>query len=199
MGRAWARDGPGRLGDRTLKLLAALLADANRRLPKPALERLRETAVWVEAGSDRVKGACYHPSRRWLQENGFNPEKARSIEIGRPRNFLDWSKHQPAMLLHELAHAYHHQVLGYGHPAVRAAFERARDARLYEKCLCWDGKDKRHYAMTSDQEYFAEMTEAYFSTNDFYPFVRAELRRHDPEMHDLLKRLWHHPPEAKKD
>ena len=29
-------------------------------------------------------------------------------------------------------------------------------------------------------EYFAEASEAYFGTNDFFPFVRIELRRHDP-------------------
>jgi hypothetical protein len=40
-------------------------------------------------------------------------------------------------------------------------------------------------------EYFAEASEAYFGTNDFYPFVRTELQRHDPEMYELLKRLWH--------
>ncbi len=39
-------------------------------------------------------------------------------------------------------------------------------------------------------EYFAETTEAYFSRNDFFPFTRQELLRHDPEMHDLLEKLW---------
>jgi len=39
-------------------------------------------------------------------------------------------------------------------------------------------------------EYFAESTEAFFSRNDFFPFTRDELRRHDPEMEQLLSRLW---------
>jgi hypothetical protein len=34
---------------------------------------------------------------------------------------------------------------------------------------------------------------AYFGTNDFYPFVRAELKQHDPEMHDLIENLWRVP------
>ena len=33
-------------------------------------------------------------------------------------------------------------------------------------------------------------TEAFFGTNDFYPFVRAELQQHDPLMYQLLKKLW---------
>jgi hypothetical protein len=39
-------------------------------------------------------------------------------------------------------------------------------------------------------EYFAETTEAFFSRNDFYPFNRAELRQADPEMEELLGKLW---------
>jgi dipeptidyl-peptidase-4 len=39
-------------------------------------------------------------------------------------------------------------------------------------------------------EYFAEGTEAYFDRNDFYPFVRAELKKHDPVLHDLLEEIW---------
>jgi hypothetical protein len=39
-------------------------------------------------------------------------------------------------------------------------------------------------------EYFAEATEAFFGTNDFYPFVRAELLQHDPELFKLLETLW---------
>jgi hypothetical protein len=34
------------------------------------------------------------------------------------------------------------------------------------------------------------MTEAFFGTNDFYPFVRAELREHDPEMFEVLREVW---------
>jgi len=34
------------------------------------------------------------------------------------------------------------------------------------------------------------LTEAWFGTNDFFPFVRPEVRRHDPEGADLLERLY---------
>jgi len=47
-----------------------------------------------------------------------------------------------------------------------------------------------HYAANNDKEYFAEGTEAYFYRNDFYPFVRAELKEHDPVLHDLLEEIW---------
>jgi hypothetical protein len=177
------------LGRQTLELLRTKLYDVTRMVPKGALAKLRQVPIWVEI-NPKVACACYHPSRGWLQGHGFNPDKAKSVEIGGPRNFLSWTRHQPNMVLHELAHAYHHQVLGYGHPGIKAAFKRAVDSKSYESVLLFNGRKVRHYALTSDQEYFAETSEAYFGTNDFYPFVRAELEAHDPEMFKLLGKLW---------
>jgi hypothetical protein len=182
------------LGEQTLKLLSAKLHEINRAVPKAALERLHGVPIWVEAESAKVKCMCYHPSREWLAGHGFNPDKAGGVEIGNPDTFLSWTKTQPAMVLHELAHAYHHQVLGYDNAEVRRAYRQAMDANSYESVLYADGTKKRAYACNNDQEYFAELTEAYFGTNDFYPFVRAEVLQHDPAMHKLLKKLWDSPP-----
>lgn len=44
--------------------------------------------------------------------------------------------------------------------------------------------------LANAKEYFAEMTEAFFGTNDFYPFVRAELQEHDAAMFELLCEVW---------
>ena len=44
--------------------------------------------------------------------------------------------------------------------------------------------------MTDQKEYFAECTEAFFGTNDHYPFVRAELKEHDPQMYAVVKEVW---------
>ncbi|NNM31053.1 MAG: metallopeptidase, partial [Akkermansiaceae bacterium] len=40
------------------------------------------------------------------------------------------------------------------------------------------------------KEYFAEGTEAWFYRNDFYPFVRAELKEHDPLLYKELREIW---------
>jgi Mlc titration factor MtfA (ptsG expression regulator) len=101
------------------------------------------------------------------------------------------------MVLHELAHAYHDRVLerGFDNAEIKAAYERARAGKSYDRVERWFGNGRsntfeRAYAMTSPQEYFAESTEAFFSRNDFFPFTHAELKRHDPEMERLLGRLW---------
>jgi hypothetical protein len=178
------------LGQKTLELLRVKLYEVNRVLPKRALETLRNVHFWVEADSKQVTGMCYHPSREWLVEHGVNPDKAKSIELGNPRNFLSWSQHQPAMVIHELVHAYHHQVLGYDNPDIAAAYKRAVESKSYESVLFYDGRKLRAYALNSDQEYFAELSEAYFNTNDFYPFVRPEIMQHDPGMYEVLKKVW---------
>ncbi len=181
------------LGDETLKLLGMHLYVVNRQVPKPALDRLHEVRIWVEANNPKVACMCYHPSREWLAGHGFNPEKARSVELGNPRNFIDWTHHQWAMVLHELAHAYHHQVLGYDNPDIKAAYKHAMDEKLYDSVLRYDGQKVKAYATTSDQEFFAELSESYFSTNDFYPFVRAEVMQYDPRTFEMLKKVWGEP------
>ena len=76
------------------------------------------------------------------------------------------------------------------HPEILAAYEEAKAAGIYESVLAHTGRKVRHYALSNHKEYFAEGTEAFFYRNDFYPFVRAELREHDPELHDLLIDIW---------
>ena len=101
-----------------------------------------------------------------------------------------WTRDQPWMVLHELAHGYHHKALGYDHAGVRKAYEAAKASGSYDTVLHINGQPRRHYALNNDQEYFAEATEAYFGTNDFFPFVRAELKKHDPEMFRVLAEAW---------
>ena len=96
----------------------------------------------------------------------------------------------PAVILHELAHGYHDQHLSFGDKRIIDAYKKAMDAGLYDEVLLYTGKKVRHYAATDHKEYFAEGTEAFFYRNDFYPFVAAELKEHDPALYDLLVEIW---------
>jgi len=178
------------VGEKVLRLLSVKLYDINRVVPKRALEELHNVPIWAEFKDNDVRCACYHESRQWLTENGFNPDKAKSVEIGNARTFLRWTLDQPSMVLHELAHAYHHRVLGHDNPDIRAAYEQAVKSKSYESVLRYSGKTERAYALNNDKEYFAELTEAFFGQNDFYPFVRAEVMQHDPRMYETLRKLW---------
>ncbi len=180
---------PGDLGDAVLTLLEHKLYDIARMVPEPALGHLRQVTIWVELDDDWPM-ACYHPSADWLRAHGYNPDKAGAVEIANARNFLSWTRHQPSAVLHELAHAYHHQVLKWDNALIRKCYERAVASKSYDSVLNYAGQTLRAYAMENDTEYFAELSESFFGTNDFYPFVRAEVKQHDPEMFQALKDLW---------
>ncbi|MHC4675930.1 MAG: anthrax toxin lethal factor-related metalloendopeptidase [Planctomycetota bacterium] len=179
-----------RLAEDVLKLLKHQLYQITRVVPDEALKELRRVPIWVEYKAPRHPCMCYHPSRQWLSEHDFNPEKERSVEIANAENFLKWTIAQPWMVLHELAHSYHHCVLGYDNTEIRGTYQKAVERKQYESVLHINGRSRRSYALNNDQEYFAESTEAFFGTNDFYPFVRSELQHHDPQMYQLLKKLW---------
>jgi hypothetical protein len=178
------------LGEPALRLLGVKLYDITRVVPANALRSLREVPIWLGVEDGHAPCAEYHPSREWLTMNGYNPDKARAVEIGNAARFLEWSLDQPWMVLHELAHAYHDQVLGYEHTEIRSAFQHAKDSGAYESVLRAGGKMERAYALNNDQEYFAELSEAFFGVNDFYPFVRTELARHDAEGHRMIAKVW---------
>jgi len=173
-----------------LELLEAKLARVEELLPAAVVGELKAVPIWLSRNAS--PGACYHPSEGWLKGNGRVVEMARSIELQNIDHFIDWEPTQPYMVLHELAHAWHHRVLedGYENAVILEAFKVAVDSGKYEKVLRKDGREVRHYALTNAMEYFAEATEAYFGRNDFQPFDRAELLEFDKPGHDLIEKMW---------
>lgn len=166
-----------------------------RVMPAEPLGKIQKVIIWIHETSPETKCMAYHPGAQWLRDHKMNPEMEEDIEIGNAAAFVSWTYQQPWMVLHELAHAYHHRFLekGFEHPDVLAVFKKAMDAKLYEKVVHWNGGDTKHYATSNQMEYFAETSEAYFGQNDFYPFVRAELKRHDPDGDALMVRVWGEP------
>jgi hypothetical protein len=178
------------LGDAALKLLGHDLYAIARVIPERPCTELRKVTIWLALDEGTGVAAEYHPSGPWLKANGHNPDKAKAVEIGDAKKYLSWSRTQPCILLHELSHAYHDHVFGYDHPRFKEAYAEAVKGGKYESVLHASGRKRRHYALTNPMEYFAEATEAYFGTNDFYPFVRAELKAHDPGAVRLLEAVW---------
>ena len=141
----------------------------------------------------------YHPSAGWLTANGYSADLARCVHVPRAADLATKRNvnEQPWVILHELAHAYHDQVLGFDEPRVRGAYAAYKKSGHGEKALRYDGRRVRHYGLTDHKEFFAEMTEAYFGVNDFFPFNRAELREAEPAIHALLRDIWESPPKGK--
>ncbi len=182
------------LADETLRVLDQQVFDMVRRLPEDAVEKLRrDIPIWVELEDSRLRAAmCYHVSAGWLAANGYNPEKARSVEVSNARAFVAHTLDQPSMVLHEFAHAWHHNFTedGYDNARIAEAHEAAQDSGKYDEVLHISGRTQRHYGLTSPMEHFAELSEAYFGVNDFEPFVRGQLQHFDPEGYALIEEKW---------
>ncbi|MFK8112913.1 MAG: metallopeptidase [Rubripirellula sp.] len=179
------------VAENALRALANHLQRVTYIVPADRLKQLREMRIWID-WEHELSNMQYHPSRRWLTQNGYDPRLEKHVHIPRAKQLLaasQWAKH-PYAVLHELAHAFHDQVLGFDHPAVKDTYDQMKQGGTYQEVLLYTGKKVEHYGLSNHKEYFAESTEAYFGVNDFYPFVRAELREHDPRMFRLMKETW---------
>jgi dipeptidyl-peptidase-4 len=179
-------------GALALKMLANHLQRIAILVPEGRLKKLQQAEFWIEHAHPELGAIQYHPSAGWLEDHGYDKRLTKKIHVTHAAELFSrqqMTKH-PAVILHELAHAYHDQVLGFDDARIVDAYRQAMDAGSYAEVLLYTGKVVRHYATTNHKEYFAEATEAYFYRNDFYPFVRAELQRHDSIMHDLLVEIW---------
>jgi hypothetical protein len=185
---------------RALAGLRKMLDEIVRDLPPPAVAELRKVPLYFSTAYQLGRsGAEFHPDAGWLVVNGRDPAMARGVEFSGVHDFESEMRRMPNFALHELTHAYHHRVLadGFDNAEVKAAYDRAKEVGSYERVERSFGEGngrantfERAYALTSPMEYFAETTEAYFTRNDFFPFSRAELKQHDPELFTLLETLW---------
>ena len=102
-------------------------------VPEKPLAAIKKVKFWVEWQAKKNGAAEFHVSRGWLKDNGYNPDKTGCVEINNLKNFVDWSQRtQPWMVLHELAHAYHHLTLGEKYAPLEAAYKQAMERKLYD-------------------------------------------------------------------
>lgn len=184
-------------GRRAIAALTWDLELASSLLPLNAVSLLRRTTpIWVtpdlpsSAGWD-ARGLCHHPSRDWLVDAGYGPDRAGAIEICDVGEYLLWRAEQPLCVLHEMSHALQHE-LG-DPPEIRVAFEAAAASGMYEHVpfvMSPETRTRRAYALNNRMEYFAEISEAYFGRNDYFPFTRADLATFDPGGLEIVERVW---------
>ncbi|MBE9212889.1 hypothetical protein IQ247_09320 [Plectonema cf. radiosum LEGE 06105] len=174
-----------------IALLDVKLKNVDRVVPRKHHDFLKSVTIWVEKDIQGFSGMVYHPSAKWLKNHGYNPDKAKAVEITNIRNFISRTKTQPWHVLHELAHAYHDNVIGKDFQPIINAYNHAVNAGLYRKVPKNHGKKaKDAYALKNKSEYFAELSEAYFGENDFYPFNRKQLKEYDIQGYSAIEKAW---------
>jgi hypothetical protein len=180
------------VGERALKLLASRLVAIAFVVPEESLAKLRTVTIQLDLNYGDLRPMQYHPDAGWLKEHGYSEQLAKCVHIPDVADFLEPEgiHSQPWVVLHELAHGFHDQMIGFDDPRVTAAWKKFCEGGKYKSVLTTSGKMHEHYGLTDQKEFFAEMTECYFGTNDFYPFVSGELKQADPETCALLADIW---------
>jgi S1-C subfamily serine protease len=177
-----------------LDLLEADLKAISKIMPPPALNVLRRVLIWVEwnekveATNGRSgKAVAFYSGGHQMQlwKEGRHPLQARSIIINDMKAFTERRQTDKSLrhyvLLHEMSHAVHDQLLGAENPNVKAVYKQALERKLL---------DPSAYAATNVQEFFAEMTCAYFDQLPYHPRTRADLKKHDPVAFKLMEATW---------
>lgn len=180
------------LGQRTLKFLEAKLVEIKAVVPPGRLKLLQGVTIVLDLHCGQLSSMQYHPSAGWLKANGYPEDLAKCVHLPRAAQLVTKRNinEQPWVVLHELAHAFHDQQLDFEEPRIKAAQETYKASGHGDATLLYNGKKVKHYALTNQMEFFAEMTEAYFGSNDFFPFNRAELMDAEPEIFRLLHDIW---------
>ncbi len=188
------------LGTRALRVLETKLADIKLVVPADRVKKLQTMVIVLDLTHGNLGSMQYHGDAGWLKANGYSTDLAKCVHIPHAAELLtkELVNEQPWVILHELAHAYHDQVLGFDEPRIKEAYDKYKKSGRGEKVLLYNGKRVKHYALTNQMEFFAEMTESYFGSNDFFPFNRAELKESEPEIYELLAHVWESPPKKAK-
>jgi hypothetical protein len=176
-----------------------------KRLPARYVTGLRKILLWVEwedkSDPDLEKGvvAKYYGTlgnlALWSLARGKHPGKANNVEVINMRSLT--REHQPGVklercvLLHELAHAVHHQALGSNNAVIKATYQQAMKRKLYDEAKDVFGRTRKPpYAARNEREYFAELTCAYLDKLHYHPFTADELKKHDPQGYALMEKIW---------
>ena len=174
-------------GAPALRQLKYGLAKARQMVAHGPLEKLQRVPIWLEVDSTngrhgRTSGYQYHPDLDWLEEMDFHPKKQKCVEYGNAASLAKRSDFKTAQVtMHELAHAYHDQVLSFDNPEVLAAHERARNEGKYPP---------GDWVVRADhKEFFAGLSTRYFGTDE----ERATLVEQDPVFAKKLEQYWGRP------
>ena len=170
--------------DLFLDLAVAHLTLLENMVSHDILVKLRTVNIWLTDNNCRHTAAFYHRKNvvvSWLEANGRPAEMAGGTEFCRV-DYLVESDNLAAYFIHELAHGFHDHYLndGFDNRIIVDAYDRQWPLMLYYNVLKADGDyDDEGHANSNAIEYFAHLSNKYLGTDGEYPFVQAELRRHD--------------------
>lgn len=195
-----AVDQHGKQARAGVALVKSKLAEVAARLPKKALEQVRQVPVFVEWKSESSSCLDYHRDASGLTHVELNLDKLKAVEIGALSCFVERVKgDEPMALLRELAIAYQDRVIGWEASEVVAAWSAAKESGKYALVPFVAGGMREPPGMASAQLFFAEVTESLYGHNDYFPFHRQDLVRYDPAACAMAAKAWGAPSRVCSD
>jgi len=175
-------------GAAAIKQLDQDLAKVKSCLADKPLKKLLKVEIWLEIDSTngphgRTPVFHYHPFLGWLVKMDFHPGKHKCVEFSRAEALVKSGRsgRSVRILLHELAHAYHDQVLSFDNPDILAAHKRARENGKYPP--------REWVVRANHKEFFAGVSTSYFGTEE----ERDALAERDPVLLKKLQEVWGTP------
>lgn len=178
-------------GALALKILGQRLHRIVMRLPEEPRKAMQQVSIYVDRAHP-LGNAHFHPNKGWLVDHGYDPALTETVHLT-SANILVGGASQPdrgSVVLHELAHAYHFQVLGFDHPGILEAYRVFCDSEKFDSVTYANGRLRPHYGLMDHKEFFAEMTETFFADNNSFPFNRTELMLYHPETYQSMAEIW---------
>ena len=219
---------------RCFKRFCVDLEAAAAKLPPHALKLLKaSTPFYVNktqyygrkaAPITNEANLCYHPDAEWLRSNGLSVDKCGTVELSRLHEYdddVDLWYGLGGVLVHELAHAWHHKFVpqGFDNEEIKSCYQLAMKEKLYDRVKYHTRPISstpptfqfcKAYACEHHTEYFAELSAAYLGGvgseadleyNKWYPFNRQQVKEHDPRAYAMLEKMWgnHADKEGKEE
>jgi hypothetical protein len=177
-----------------LERITEQLKQVEQVAPKLYASTHGKVRIWITDDNCERSATGYNPSAEWLTQHGHDAALAEGIEIINVKHFLAWSVpgDQPMMVLHELVHFYQDHVTDEVDADIDNTFNKVVASGKYQSVRyhSLDGPLMKAYALSNSMEYLAEISEAYFGINDYFPFNREQLKAYDPDGYALLQRIW---------
>lgn len=175
--------------DRILSIVQKQLRHAEKVLPPHHIENLKDVAIWISEANG--SGVEYYFFKNRIYDGQINPLKFGGVEIKNVSQYLKLVKIAPGVIIHELAHAFHKKNYDKIDKLITRSERNARWEKLYKKeNPVRNHPDQSVYASSNVFEYFAELTEIYFSSNYYYPYNREDLKKHDPMGFEMIEKAW---------
>lgn len=170
--------------EKSIARLKADLADFSQQLPEAITDAFAADTVWVESGGDAAEyltaesGKPHAPCVRIADAEAYHKAATGT---------------QPNLLLNRLMQLYFDRYMDQDTRAsLSSAYILSR--KLHQNVYGTNGtklvRNRRSDASLDKRSYFAELSEAYWGQNDFYPFDYQELERYDPRGFKILVQLY---------